>query len=190
MYASKVMGDKMFFVLRTTVLIAVALVVAQQVFAQEPDADAYRLGPGDEIQVTVFGEADLTQKLRISEDGRVIYAFIGEFDFFGKTVDETEQLITDRLLGDYLVAPRVSVSIAKYRPFFIHGEVASQGGYPYEPGLTVRRAIAIAGGLKERASSRKWFLIPEGGTEADKRQVEVDDPVRPGDSITIEQSFF
>lgn len=163
------------------------------VSAQEQSAgtdDVYRLGPGDELQITVYGEADLTQKVKISEDGRIVYAFIGEFDFFNKTVAEVEGLLMTRLKGDYLVDPQISVSIASFRPFFIYGEVAKQGSYAYQPGLTVRRAISIAGGLKERASSKKWFLIPEGGTEADRRQVEADDLVRPGESITIEQSFF
>jgi polysaccharide export outer membrane protein len=187
------MGDNVFFINRITLLYLVLLAFTNAVPAygqEESSSDIYRLGPGDELQVTVFGEADLTENVRISEDGRVVYAFVGEFDFFGKTIDQAETEIHERLLGDFLVNPQVSVSISEFRPFFIHGEVANQGSYAYEPGLTVRKAIGLAGGLKERASSKKWYLIPEGGTEADKRQVTADDPVGPGDSITIEQSFF
>ncbi len=151
---------------------------------------AYQLGAGDVIKVTVYGEDDLTQELHVSEDGPVTYAFVGQFILSGKSVAQVESEITSRLLGDYLINPQVSVTMFEYRPFFITGEVVTPGSYPYQPGLTVRQAISIAGGLKERASSRKWFVVPSGGTELDRRRVQEDDPVGPGDTISVEQSFF
>jgi polysaccharide export outer membrane protein len=54
----------------------------------------------------------------------------------------------------------------------------------------VRKVITLAGGLKERASGSKWYLVPEDGSEADRRRVNEDDPVGAGDTLTIEQSFF
>lgn len=152
--------------------------------------ETYRLGPGDAIDVQVFGEPDLTRVLQMGADGRINYAFVGEITLEGLTVLEVEQEITRRLLGDYLVNPQVSVTISEYRPFYIKGQVASPGSFPYQPGLTVARAISLAGGLTERASERKIYLVPEGGREADRRQVDLDEPVSAGDVITVEESFF
>jgi len=120
----------------------------------------------------------------------VDYAFVGELVLAGKTVAQVQQEIHQRLLGDYLIDPKVSVSVARYRNFYVYGEVARPGGYAWEPGLTMRKVITLAGGLKERASGSKWYLVPEGGGEADRRRVSEDDPVAPGDTVTIEQSFF
>lgn len=153
-------------------------------------AEAYRLGPGDAIDVQVFGEPELTRVLQIGADGRINYAFVGEITLQGLTVLEVEQEITRRLLGDYLVNPQVSVTMSEYRPFYIKGQVASPGSFPYQPGLTVARAISLAGGLTERASERKIYLVPEGGLEAERRQVGLDEPVHAGDVITVEESFF
>ena len=158
--------------------------------AQALASTSYRLGPGDVIDVQVFGEDDLTRELKLGEDGRINYAFVGQIRLQGMTLLEVEQEITDKLRGDYLVNPQVSVTMAEYRPFFISGEVKSPGGFPYQPGLTVSRAIALAGGLTERASDRKIFLVPEGAGEQDRRRVDLDAPVNAGDAITVEASFF
>ncbi len=150
----------------------------------------YVLAAGDVIYVRVYDEDDLSMRLAVPGDGTVRYAFVGDFQLAGKTIDQVEQEITQRLLGDYLVNPQVSVSMAQFRVFFVQGEVANNGGIPWQPGLTVRTAITLAGGLRERASKSKWFLVPEGGSEDDRRRVSEDDLVNPGDTLIVEQSFF
>ncbi|NND43882.1 MAG: polysaccharide export protein [Xanthomonadales bacterium] len=150
----------------------------------------YRLGPGDVVDIQVFGEEDLSPRIKLNEDGVFNYAFVGEFNLAGLTLYEAETRLDEALRGDYLVDPRVTVSVAEYRPFFIKGEVRSPGAYPFQLGLTVSRAITLAGGLTERASDRKIFLVSEGEGESQRRRVNLDDPVQPGDAITIEQSFF
>jgi protein involved in polysaccharide export with SLBB domain len=140
--------------------------------------------------VRVYGEVDLTMRLAVPGIGMVRYAFVGDFELTGKTVDQVEQEVHQRLLGDYLVDPQVSVSIAEFRDFFIQGAVAKTGGIPWQPGLTVRTAITLAGGLRERASKSKWYLVPEGGSESDRRRVSEDDPVSPGDTLIVDESFF
>ena len=167
------------------------LLPALNAHSQDVASDmGYRLATGDVIYVRVYGEDDLTMRLTVPSDGTVRYAFVGDFQLAGKTIDQVEKEIMARLLGDYLVNPQVSVSIAEFRDFFIQGEVARTGGIPWQPGLTVRTAITLAGGLRERASRSKWFLVPEGGGEGDRRRVTEDDPVNPGDTLIIEQSFF
>ena len=94
------------------------------------------------------------------------------------------------LKGDYLIDPKVSVRIIEYRDFFVNGEVKKPGGYPFKPGLTLRKAVAVAGGLTERASESRITVIREQDGEKEKLRASMDTPVMPGDIITIDQSFF
>ena len=155
-----------------------------------PGQGDYHLAAGDTIQVRVYGEDDLTMELDVPGNGPVEYAFVGEFELSGKSVRSVQQEIYQRLLGEYLIEPRVSVSVSGYRNFYVYGEVARPGGYAWEPGLTVRKVITLAGGLKERASGSKWYLVREGDSEDDRIKADEDSPVNPGDTLTIEQSFF
>ena len=150
----------------------------------------YLLGFGDVIEVTVYGEDDLSMQLKINGDGPVNYAFAGKLSLASKTVATVEQEITELLRDGYLIDPRVSVAVAQYRPFFIVGSIRKPGSYPFQPGMTVRKAISMAGGLEERASSHKWFLVAEGASKDNRHKVRENDPVKPGDTIAIEESFF
>jgi polysaccharide export outer membrane protein len=176
--------------LAATMLLPIVVCAQETANGESSLVRGYRLGPGDTVDIRVFGETDLSGKIKLNEDGVINYAFVGEFNLAGRTLAEVENLLDSSLRGDYLVDPRVTVSVAEYRPFFIKGEVKSPGSHAYQLGLTISRAISIAGGLTERASERKIYLVPDGGLEADRRRVNLDDPVQPGDSITIEQSFF
>jgi polysaccharide biosynthesis/export protein VpsN len=151
----------------------------------------YRLGAGDHVDIAVFGEKDLSLSARIGDNGRISYPFLGEMLVAGLTLDALEKRVRDALAGDYLVDPKVTVSVTEYRPFFVNGQVRNPGSYPFQPGMTVRKAVSLAGGLTERASERKISLIPESEKAAKKgRGVSMDDPVGPGDIITVEESFF
>ena len=151
----------------------------------------YQLGSGDVISITVFGEDDLKlQKIRLTDAGTISYPVLGELGVLGLTVGELEKVITDGLKGRYLVNPKVSVSVDEYRPFFINGQVERGGGYPFQPGLTVRKAVTLAGGFKERASKEKIFIIRDKERNAKPVKVDLDTPVHPGDIITVEESFF
>ena len=153
-------------------------------------AGAYQLAAGDSVSIEVFGESDLSRNVKLGADGRINYAFVGQIELAGQTIAEIEKTITELLLGDYLINPQVSVTMAEYRPFFITGEVKRPGSFAYQPGLTISRAISLAGGLTERASDRKIYLKRDGMAEADRIRVDLDVEVGPGDTISIEQSFF
>lgn len=153
----------------------------------------YRLGSGDVIKITVFEEPDLgMEDVRLSDAGTISYPFLGEVQVAGLTAGQLEARITEGLKGDYLVNPNVTVLVTEYRQFYIHGEVEEPGGFAFLPGLTMRKAVALAGGFTERASRSKMYVIREGRQYGDERgeQIALDDQVRPGDIITIEQSFF
>lgn len=152
---------------------------------------AYRLGSGDVISVSVFGEPDLSHaNVRLTDSGTVFLPTIGELGISGLTLGDVEKLVSDRLRGRILVNPKVSVSVEQYRPFFINGMVKGPGAYPYQPGLTVRKATSLAGGLHERASTRKIFVIRAVDRTLTPQRIDLDAQVYPGDIVTIEESFF
>ncbi len=152
--------------------------------------DAYKLGPGDQILINVFGEDDLSMDFQLNDTGTLNYPFLGELTVAGLSVTELEQLITRGLKGPYLVNPDVTVSIKEYRPFYLHGEVERPGGIPYQPGLTLEKAIALGGGFTERASKKKITVIRAGDTDQIARPIKLNAPVHAGDVITVPQSFF
>jgi polysaccharide export outer membrane protein len=127
---------------------------------------------------------------RLNDTGTLNYPFLGKLKVEGLSVVELEQLITRGLTGAYLVNPDIAVSIKEYRPFYLHGEVEKPGGIPYQPGLTVQRAIALGGGFSERASKKKITVIRASDTEAIAKPIKLNDPVHAGDVITVHQSFF
>ncbi|GHF86977.1 polysaccharide biosynthesis/export family protein [Thalassotalea marina] len=153
-------------------------------------ADQYNLGPGDKIEITVYGEPDLTTRVKIDKTGLITYPFLEDLQVIGLTPKQLEGVITKGLLGDYLVDPQVAVSVVEYRPFFIHGQVKRPGGYPYQEDLTLDKAIALAGGLAARASNNDWKIIRIIDGKTTTIQGNVSTLVLPDDMIKIEQSFF
>lgn len=152
--------------------------------------DRYLLDTGDTINITVFGEPELSKQTLLSDSGKITYPFLGEITVRGLTVVELEKTIHDGLKGDYLINPNVSVAIVQYRPFFIDGEVKKDGAYPYQPGLTVAKAVTLAGGFTERASKSKIYLIKSDDPSQISTLVKFNTKVGPGDIITVNQSFF
>jgi len=150
----------------------------------------YLLGAGDKIEIVVYGENDLTTKVKIARSGLISFPFLEDIQVIGLSLKEVEHRIYDGLLGDYLINPQVSVSILAYRPFFIHGQVMRPGGFPYQEDLRLDKAIALAGGLTNRASKVDWIITRtvKGKTVTIKASIAT--LIQPDDIIKIEQSFF
>ena len=106
----------------------------------------YLLGPGDKVQIEV--SATLMQRATVGADGQIAIPQIGDVKVSGLTLSAAQirlqQAYRDK---NVLENPEVLMEVAEYRPFFIGGDVAKAGGYPYQPGVTVRQAITLAGGL-------------------------------------------
>lgn len=168
-------------------LLFLSIWAASPVFANASD---YRLGAGDEIEIKVFGQDDLYLKTTLASDGRINFRFLGEITAVGTTKANLEKAIVKGLKGDYLVDPNVSVNIVGYRNFYIHGEVEKPGGYRFEPGLDINKAISLAGGLTERASKEKILLVKEGEDASQPSTVSLSTSIGPGDTITIDKRFF
>ncbi|MGE6567058.1 polysaccharide biosynthesis/export family protein [Shewanella vesiculosa] len=176
---------KLFFI---SCLFALLTLLSPVTLAADID-DSYRLGAGDTIVIKVFGQDELTLETQITNSGKVNYPFLGTIVVKDMSIKQVEELVYKGLKGDYLVEPNVFVGIVSYRPFYIHGEVKQPGGYPYQPGMTVNQAVALAGGLTERASQDKIFISREG-TKSESVKGAISSQINAGDTITIEQRFF
>ena len=151
----------------------------------------YRLGAGDVVTVQVLGEDDLKrEKIRLSDAATISYPILGEIRLLGKTVSELETLIRTGLAGRYILNPQVTVTINEYRNIYVNGQVEKPGGFPFIPGLTVLKAVSLAGGFKERASKTNIFVIREDDPTQKPQRVAMNAPIHPGDILTVEESFF
>jgi len=99
--------------------------------------------------------------------------------------NNNKKLITE----EALVNPDDNIFIEEYNPIYVNGMVNKPGGYPFQEGLNVRKAIALAGGFNERAAIGKIYLIRSGAGNQAVR-VSLDDAIQPDDIIFIEESFF
>lgn len=158
--------------------------------AEELDEGSYRLDTGDKISIQVFDEPDLTMTAAVGQSGFINYSYLGNIKVAGKTPLQLEQELTKLLQDGYLVNPSVNITVSEYRPFFINGEVARPGGYPYQPGLTLDKAIALAGGLTDRASRRKIYVQRANSEDDSRQRISSSQLVSPGDIIRVEEGFF
>lgn len=172
-------------------LLSVLALASAPVLSQAQEMSSYKLGAGDMISIRVLGEEDLRrEKIRLSDAGTVSFPVLGEIPVKGMTVGALEDHVTRGLKGRYLLNPQVTVSIDEYRNFFVNGMVEKPGGYPFAPGMTVRKAISIAGGFRERASRDKINVIRDDDPKQTPRKVDLSTVILPGDILTVEESFF
>lgn len=149
----------------------------------------YLLDTGDTISVQVYGEEDLSIKnILITSDGYFDYPYLGRIKAIQKTPKQIKDEIETGLKGDYLINPKVMVTINTFRLFYVNGEVRKPGGFEYRPGLTIEKAIALAGGLT--TASRKGVNLTKHKTGKTVESVSMDLNVEPGDIVFIDQSFF
>ena len=153
-------------------------------------ASDYLLGVGDSIEIVVYGEKDLTTKVKIARSGLISFPFLDDIQVIGLSMKEVEDKIHAGLLGDYLINPQVSISIVEYRPFFIHGQVVRPGGFPYQEDLRLDKAIALAGGLTNRASKVDWIITRTVKGKPVTVEANIATLIPPAALLTIAPSFF
>lgn len=150
----------------------------------------YRLGTGDAVKIIVFNQDNLSGTFTVDGTGTISMPLVGEVPAGGKTVREFEDAVKDRLRGNYLVDPKVSVQVVTYRPYYILGEVNGPGEYPFTDGLTVLNAIATAHGFTYRANTRIVYIKRAGEPNEKAYRLTPTTMVMPGDTIRIVERFF
>lgn len=154
-------------------------------------AEGYRLGSGDRVRITVFGQPELTGEYAIDGGGQMSFPLIGQLRAGGMTGPELEKALRGKLEPDYLKNPSISVEILSYRPFYIVGEVRTPGSYPFVNGMTVLNAVALAGGFTYRARENA-FYVTRTGEDGSKTKLSTgaDATILPGDIITVRERYF
>ncbi|MEQ9332582.1 polysaccharide biosynthesis/export family protein [Thalassobaculum sp.] len=155
-----------------------------------PPLSAYVIGSGDRIKITVLEIENMTVETDVATDGSVDLPLVGSIRVAGRTTTEVRTVLAERLARDYVKDPKVNVEVAKYRPFYVLGQVNKPGSYPFEPELDIRKAAAIAGGFNRRADTDAAYLVREVDGQNDRRRVGLGTRVFPGDVIEIDRRLF
>jgi polysaccharide biosynthesis/export protein len=156
-----------------------------------PVGREYRLGSGDIVRVITYGEDPLTGEFRVNEQGALALPLAGPVKAAGRTATELETAIGAALRkGEMLRRPSVSVEVATYRPIYVLGEVNKPGQYPYQPGMTVVSAVAVAGGFTYRAVEDYASVVRTSDRESVEGKASRQALVQPGDVITVFERKF
>jgi polysaccharide export outer membrane protein len=167
--------------------LAIALVCQMALLTFVPSAWAqtdYRIGAQDVLNITVFGEAELSGKYTVEQDGTFTFPLIGRVKAGATTLRELEQEVKKHLADGYLKNPQVSIAIETYRSqrILVMGEVRSPGEYLLTGDMTLLAALARAGGTSPAASreavivrSRRVPANGEGGAEAEILRIDLAD---------------
>jgi polysaccharide biosynthesis/export protein len=150
----------------------------------------YHLDAGDRLRVVVYGQEGLTNTYAIDAGGSITMPLIGPVPARGRTTSGLAGEIAAKLRSGYIREPSVAVEIEAYRPFFILGEVAAPGQYPYVPNMTVESAVAIAGGFSPRAKRDMVTLTHTEGNGSARYMVPLGTPMSPGDTVFVGERWF
>ena len=152
--------------------------------------NGYRIGAGDRLTVRVVGEAELTADYLVDGAGNISMPYVRTIRVGGLTAPQVEKLVAARLRQGYLRNPIVSTQVTALRPFYILGEVTRAGSFPYQPGMTVQNAVAIAEGYTPRADQGKVLITRKNLKGTATFKVPVTTQVYPGDVIYIRERWF
>lgn len=152
---------------------------------------SYRLDSGDKVRIVVFGQDQMSDEYTVGDDGTISLPLVGQVKARGLSTAQLEAELKGQLeRGGVLVNPSVTAEIETFRPFFILGEVAKPGQYPYVSGMTVLTAVAIAGGFTYRADKSKVSITRNAQGKAVEGLAQRIDDVAPGDVIVVDERFF
>jgi polysaccharide biosynthesis/export protein len=155
-----------------------------------PSVPAYTLDSGDRLRVVVFGQDGLTNSYVLDASGNIQMPLIATVSARGLTTDQLSLRIADMLRQGYVREPHVAVEVEAYRPFFILGEVAQPGQYPYTPNMTVETAVAIAGGFGPRGLHSPVIISRNYNGQTIRYQAPLTSPIGPGDTIQVQERWF
>ena len=173
---------------------APAIAAAPVVYAAAPPPvvhdPAYRLDAGDRLRIVVYGQEVLTNSYLVGAGGSITMPLIGAVAARGRTPAELSAAIAARLRNGYIRQPYVAAEVEAYRPFFILGEVAAPGQYPFVPNMTIESAVAIAGGFSPRADKHLIAVTRSMNGVIETAILRPTDPLMPGDTINVRERIF
>lgn len=120
----------------------------------------YVIGLGDQLQIMVWKEAELTQTMSVRIDGRISLPLIGDVEAAGKTIRDLKKILEEKYAA-VIAEPAVSVMLVQSKSlrYYIIGKVAHPGEFPIDFPITVLQAIAKSGGFVEWAKTEKISIV-------------------------------
>ena len=152
----------------------------------------YRLGADDQVRVTVFDDPRLSGTFRVSDLGEISVPLVGRMQARGLTPEELEaRLVREFRRRDLITTPAVAVEVQTYRPIFVLGMVERSGQFPFQPGMTVQSAVALAGGFNFRAVQDSVVVTRAvDGQAAREHRADRSAALQPGDVVTVLERWF
>lgn len=154
--------------------------------ARAADTAFDSIAPGTTLRISVFGHPEMTREVALGPAGSITLPLAGEIAADGATPAALAERIAEKLNAGYIVDPQVTVEITAWPPVYVTGLAASPGAYPYAPGLTVRQAVALAGGFGARARTSSIRILRGGETF----EGALETPLLPGDTLDIGRRWF
>lgn len=178
----------------TAFLLALSLVGCSPAGSDLPPLDqssvsetSYLLGPGDQLRVVVYGSEDISGEVPVGDTGMAVLPLIGAIKAAGATPRQLEESVRAKLISDrYMSDPKVTVQIIRFRPIYVLGEVQKPGDHPYVPSMTVRAAIALAGGFTPRAN-QAFVIVTRQNHDY---RASIASTLRPDDIVQVSERFF
>jgi polysaccharide export outer membrane protein len=151
----------------------------------------YKLGAGDQIRVITFGADQLSGQFRIDDQGRIDMPLVGSVQAAGDTPEQLSAELATALKSKKLLRdPSVAVEVTAYRNIFVLGEVNKPGSYPYQPGMTMLTAVAVAGGFTYRAFEAYASDVRSASGTATEGRITPQSFLAPGDVVKIYERHF
>lgn len=125
-----------------------------------PQSSTYQIGTGDVLEVNVWREPEISQKLVVRPDGMISLPLVGDVTANGQTSEGLAQDITAKLKS-YLTSPQVTIIVVEVRSkwYVTVGEVDKPGTYPLARPITVMEALSQVGGFREFAKTNKIYVL-------------------------------
>ena len=156
-----------------------------------PTDAAYRLGPAIRCACSRMGEDALSGDFRVSAAGTIAVPLLGGVRAAGLTPAELGPIGRRPAdAGQAAGRPSVAAEVTAYRPIFVLGEVNKPGGDPYQPGMTVVTAAAVAGGFTYRAVQGYVSVVRTVNGHAVEGKATRQTFLQPGDVVTVYERWF
>lgn len=159
--------------------------------------EEYLIGLGDQLQIMVWKEPDLTQTMSVRIDGRISLPLVGDVQAAGKTIRDLKKTLEEKYSA-VIAEPAVSVMLTQSKSwrYYIIGQIRQPGEFPIDFPITVLQAIAKSGGFLEWAKTDKISIVRRGGSRetivsfnyealVNGQNLEQNALVKPGDTIII-----
>jgi polysaccharide export outer membrane protein len=170
-----------------------------------PDSPLYVIGPGDTLNVFVWGDSELSTQVAVRPDGMITTPLVEDLPASGKTPTELARTLENKL-SKFVKSPKVTVSVTEFVGRYteqvrVVGQASQPQSINYRDGMTLLDVIIAVGGLTEFAAGNKAKVVRKVNGKTTEYRVRLDDLIRdgdisanvkmmPGDVLIIPETWF